>query len=62
MRKQGDVIILDKEELDEIIELECNQRLNMTLNEFLSGWRQGVLPRSTATREIEMLVKLAYEK
>jgi hypothetical protein len=59
---KGDVITLNKEELDEIIDLECRKRLSLTLDEFLQRRKQGILQKSTATQEIEMLLKIAYKK
>jgi hypothetical protein len=57
----GDVITLNKKEVDEIIDLECKKRLGITLDEFLQRRKQDKLPKSTAVHEIEMLLKLAYK-
>ena len=58
MVKHGDIVTLNKEELDEIIDIECQGRLGITRGEFLHRRERGELPKSTATQEIEMLLKL----
>lgn len=62
MVTHGDVITLDEKELAEVINLECKKRLNMTLEEFVQKRKSGELPKSPATQEIEMLIKLGYKK
>jgi len=62
MVTKGDIITLSTKEFDEIIGAECKNRLGITLKEFLQKRKRGELSDATATQEIEMLLKVAYNK
>jgi hypothetical protein len=62
MVRHGDIVALNRKDLHEIIDRECKKRLGITRVEFLQRHEQGELPKSTATHEIEMLLKLDGKK
>ncbi|MDP6771939.1 MAG: hypothetical protein QF704_14655 [Anaerolineales bacterium] len=55
----GDVVILNKKDVERIIDAECQKRLHMSGKEFSWKYNNGELPDSTAIHDIEMLLKLA---
>ncbi|MCX5990915.1 MAG: hypothetical protein NTZ04_01070 [Chloroflexi bacterium] len=55
----GDVISLNKKEALELASKESKKRLGMTISEFRKRQQAGKLPRSTAVRDIEMILKFA---
>ncbi len=59
MVKNGDIITLNNKDFDKILDKECRKVLGMSGQEFLRKRNNGGLPKSTAIRDIEMLLKLA---
>ena len=55
----GDVIILNEKEIEQLIDAECKKRLNMSGKEFLRKYQHGEIPKSSAVNDIEMLLKIA---
>lgn len=62
MMRQGDIIVLNKDEVRAITDRECRRRLKMNLNEFIRKRDNGQLDDSAATFDINMLLKLAKTK
>lgn len=55
----GDVITLNKKEVEALIEKECRKRLNMSVSEFMEKRKSGKLPKSMAAYDIEMMLSIA---
>ena len=55
----GDIITLNKKEVEELIDRECKKRLGISAKEFLQKRERGELSKSIATHDIEMLLELA---
>lgn len=55
----GDIVTLSKPEVKELVNRECKKRLGMSAKEFSLKQKNGELPKSTAVRDIEMLLRLA---
>jgi hypothetical protein len=62
MMRQGDITILNKDELRAITERECRRRLKMKLNDFIRKRDSNQLDDSPAVFDINMLLKLAKTK
>lgn len=59
MITQGNMVTLNKKEVDQLINRECRKRLGISAKEFLRKRENGGLPKSTAVHDIEILLKLA---
>ena len=59
MVKQGNMVTLDKKEVEQLIEKECKKRLGISSKEFIQKRERGELKKSIATHDIELLLKLA---
>jgi hypothetical protein len=55
----GDVVILNKRDVEKLIDAESKKRLHMSGKEFLRKYQRGELPKTNAVHDIEMLLKLA---
>jgi hypothetical protein len=55
----NDVISLNKAEVMKLINKECNDRLQMSITQFIKKQQNKELPRSTAVHDILMMLKLA---
>ncbi|MHB8085795.1 MAG: hypothetical protein ACYDHZ_08210 [Dehalococcoidia bacterium] len=59
MVEKGDIIILNKREVEKLIDKQCRSRLGMSRMDFIQRREQGKLPaKSCAVHDIEMLFKL----
>ncbi len=59
MVKNGNMVTLNKKEIENLINKECKKRLGINAKEFLQKREHGKLVKSTAVHDIEMLLKLA---
>jgi hypothetical protein len=59
MVEKGDIIILNRKEVKELIDTQCRSRLGMSGSDFIQRREQGTLPaKPCAVHDIEMLLKL----
>ena len=58
----GDIVTLNREEVKDLINRECKNRLGMSAVEYVKRNKRGDLPKVAAVHDIEMLLKLAYKR
>ena len=59
MITKGNMVTLNKKEVNQLIDKECRKRLGMSAKEYLRKRENGGLAKSMATHDIEILLKLA---
>ena len=59
MITKGNMVTLNKEEINQLIDKECRKRLGISAREYLRKRKNGGLAKSIATHDIEILLKLA---